>query len=581
MPQTKLRQEKHEALIDAIGIAIFAIIIELIGRSIFSVYDTNNQVYGARFWAETGMPWMHVWMGLDLIVGSVTKALGDPLLAITVLGCAVNAIASVSIYVINNQLGIHRFGACVIALVTALWFLPHLGGWVGDNLSFLIGITPALIYAASRQQWTNALSIGLGITIAIGATLKLNAFVPAFAVSILWLTISSIDNYPSPLNESWQKISSNLIRRGITICAVALASGIALNWLITTETGLYTTVVETYMRVSQSVASSQVSSSRLLQIPLGVDLIDAFNKGQKGVLIFSPLVLGFWITIIFSGQQFLSAQKSSQQRHLHSFALFLVIASALTCVGLGRGLTHRMLLLPTGVLISFSAFPLSKKQLQFWLTAICAASFASWITFSWIQHTTDISSIYDTRKLAASSQEKMFCLVKNHTDNELGKASKNVSSISATVVDQAMQIQGDRQCWTAQEFQRDFAGLPYTQPIANGMGVIYLNERPGQTVFYEKWDRAEATQKGMKDWVEQEVKTINSLKMPYFIERLELNDAELEAPSYLDWEKLRQDRLQLLSSKLKAVKIASIGKIGIWKTKWAEKADRDSASSNY
>ena len=175
----------------------------------------------------------------------------------------------------------------------------------------------------------------------------------------------------------------------------------------------------------------------------------------------------------------------------------------------------------------------------------------------------------------------MFCLVKNHTDNELGKASKNVSSISATVVDQAMQIQGDRQCWTAQEFQRDFAGLPYTQPIANGMGVIYLNERPGQTVFYEKWDRTEATQKGMKDWVEQEVKTINSLKMPYFIERLELNDAELEAPSYLDWEKLRQDRLQLLSSKLKAVKIASIGKIGIWKTKWAEKADRDNASSNY
>ena len=84
MPQIKLRQRKHEALIDAIGIATFAIAIELIGRSIFSVYDTNNQVYGARFWAETGMPWMHVWMGLDLIVGVFTKALGDPLHAITV-----------------------------------------------------------------------------------------------------------------------------------------------------------------------------------------------------------------------------------------------------------------------------------------------------------------------------------------------------------------------------------------------------------------------------------------------------------------------------------------------------------------
>ena len=570
MPQTQLLQKNYKAVNDAIGIAIFAITIELIGRSIFSVYDTNNQVYGARFWAETGMPWMHVWMGLDLIVGGVTKALGDPLLAITVLGCAINAIASVSIYVINKQLGIHRFSACVIALITALWFLPHLGGWIGDNISFLIGITPGLIYAASKQRWTNAISIGLGITIALGSTLKLNAFVPAFAVSSLWLTISSIDNYSRPLKESWQKISWNLIRRGVIICAVAFAGGIALNWLITTETGLYTTVIETYVRVSQSVASSQVSSSRLLQIPLGVDLLDAFNKGQKGVLIFSPLVLGFWITIIYSAQQLLSAQKSSQQRHLHSFALFLVIASALTCVGLGRGLTHRMLLLPTGVMISFSAFPLSKKHLKFWLTAICAASFASWITFGWMQRATDISSIYDTRKLASLSQEKMFCLVGNQANNESSKVSNNVGSISATLVDQTRQIQADQQCWSSQEFQRDFAGLPYTQQIANGMGVIYLNERSGQTVFYEKWDRAEATQKGMKDWVEREAEAINSLQMPYFLERLELNDAELEAPGYLSWQKLRQDRLQLLSSKLNAVKIGSIGDIGVWKTKWAQ-----------
>ena len=144
-----------------------------------------------------------------------------------------------------------------------------------------------------------------------------------------------------------------------------------------------------------------------------------------------------------------------------------------------------------------------------------------------------------------------------------------------------MQIQGDRQCWTAQEFQSDFAGLPYTQHIANGMGVIYLNERPGQTVFYEKWDRAEATQKGMKDWVVQEAQAINSLQMPYFLERLELNDAELEAPGHRSWQKLRQDRLRLLSKKLNAVKIGSIGNIGVWKTKWAQKTDRDGVNSNY
>ena len=144
-----------------------------------------------------------------------------------------------------------------------------------------------------------------------------------------------------------------------------------------------------------------------------------------------------------------------------------------------------------------------------------------------------------------------------------------------------MQIQGDRQCWTAQEFQSDFAGLPYTQHIANGMGVIYLNERPGQTVFYEKWDRAETTQQGMKDWVDQEVKSINLLEMAYFLERLELNNAELKAPGHLSWQKLRQDRLRLLSKKLNAVKIGNIGNIRVWKTKWAGKTDRDRVGSNY
>ena len=126
-----------------------------------------------------------------------------------------------------------------------------------------------------------------------------------------------------------------------------------------------------------------------------------------------------------------------------------------------------------------------------------------------------------------------------------------------------MQIKDGQECWAAHEFQRDFAGLPYTQQIANGMGVIYLNERPGETVFYEKWDRAEATQKGIKDWVEREAEAINSLQMPYFLERLELNDAELEAPGYLRWQRLRQDRLRLLSKKLNAVKKTSARFSGI------------------
>ena len=175
MLATKTLGKKPDALVDALGIAAFAILIELIGRSIFSVYDTNNQVYGARYWAETGMPWMHVWMGLDFIVGSVTRAVGDPLLAITILGCLLNGGTALLIYAISKKIGVNRFNALAIAAVTALWFLPQLGGWIGDNLSFLVGISTVLVYVLSNQRWTHLTSVCQGLTIALGTTLKLKS----------------------------------------------------------------------------------------------------------------------------------------------------------------------------------------------------------------------------------------------------------------------------------------------------------------------------------------------------------------------------------------------------------------------
>ena len=567
MPPTKTLGKKRDALIDALGIAAFAIIIELIGRSIFSVYDTNNQVYGAKYWAETGMPWMHVWMGLDLMIGIVTKSLGDTLLAITIWGCIINAGTAVAIYVISKQLGINRFNSCAIAMVTGLWFLPHLGGWIGDNLSFLIGVSPALLYAATRQRWTQLTSIGLGLGISVGATVKLNAFLPAFAISCLWLAISLISKHSEAIKKNKQEISHQLIKHGITVAAVSLTSAAILNWLIATEAGLYQTVVETYTLASQSVASSQLSTTRLLSIPLGVNLIEAFSQNQKGVLIFSPLVLGFWVAITFSTKQLLTNKTTLQEKQLHSFALLLMLASAVACVGLGRGLTHRMLLLPAGVLISFSAFPLRKKHIQFWIIAISTASLISWSMFAWLQRTTDISSTFDSRELSLKARERVFC-IGSSSDTE-PKSSSRV--VNAQLVNSDEPAEPTKKCWTSTEFQQSFAGLPYTQQIANGMGVVFLNERPGKTIFYEKWDKNQATQKGIEEWVNEEVRSINALQIPYFLERLELNENELAAPGYSEWQQLRHDRLSMLSKALNAHKIGNIGDVGVWETKWAQK----------
>jgi len=566
MPLSKTSGEKAGVLIDSIGIATFSVIIELIGRSIFSVYDTNNQLYGAKYWAETGMPWMHVWMGLDLIVGSISKAIGDPLAAITVLGCIINAGTAVAIYVISKQLGVSRFNACAIAMVTALWFLPHLGGWIGDNLSFLIGIGPALLYTATKQRWKLLTSIGLGLSISVGATVKLNAFLPAFAIGCLWIAISLIRKYSESVKKNKQEIRQQLIKHGISVLAIALTTAVVLNWLIATETGLYQTVIETYTQVSRSVASSQLSNTRLMSIPLGINLIEAVSKNQKGVLIFSPLILGFWFTMIYSTKKLLTNTTTIQEKQLHSFALLLVLASAFTCVGLGRGLTHRMLLLPAGVLISFSAFTLRKKYIKFWTITISTASLISWMMFAWIQNDTDVSAIFDSRKLSLKGSEKIFCI---NSPNSI--QVKNISGVINTrLIGSNHPTELVQKCWTSAEFQENFAGLPYTQQIANGMGVVFLNERPGKTIFYEKWDKDQATTEGIEEWVHGEAKAINSLQMPYFLERLELNDGELSAPGYSEWVQLRRDRLSMLSEALDARKVGTVGDVGVWQTKWAK-----------
>ena len=552
-----------------VGLIAAAVIWEIAGRSVFAVWDINNQAYGARYWAETGSPWMTVWMGLDLIIGLTNRVTEDTELAITILGCVFNGIATAAVYVVGRQTGISRFISAIIGLITAIWFLPHLGGWIGDNISFLIGLSPALSYIVTSKKWSGFNSLLLGITLALGITLKLNAFAPAFAISMAWLITQWVRYLISEksrdrclrLQRSGSQLGIGLIGLAITV--------VLIEKLINIEGGVYPTVIETYQRVRESLANNQVSGSRLVLIPLGVDFQEAWTLKQMGVLIFSPLAIGFWAAMAWSIKQIISS-KDELTRTRHEITLVIMLASAVTCVGLGRGLSHRMLLLPAGVLISLADAPLQTRYMKIAYTTALGAALASWLLFGWIQKDIDISSVYDPRQLANSSQERIFCIGNSDPLQSHDVAAHIIRARPIIDSGEVVSRQTTNKCWTSAEWRNDFAGLADVQEIANGMGSTYRNETPGKAIFREKWDSSQAKAEGRDEWLSREVETINRLQMPFLIERLTLSKAELETPGYDQWEGGRQLLRQELVKRLNAREVARIGSATIWQTKWGE-----------
>ena len=550
-----------------VGLITAALIWEIAGRSVFAVWDINNQAYGARYWAETGSPWMTVWMGLDLIIGLTNRVTQDTELAITILGCVFNAIATAAMYAVSRRTGINRFLSGIIGLITAIWFLPHLGGWIGDNISFFVGLSPALIYIISSKKWSGINSFLLGITLALGITLKLNAFAPAFAISMVWLITRWAQTLISKNNiTSSRQLQQTGLQIGIGLIGFAVTAAL-IEHFIEIEGGVYSTVIETYQRVRESLANNQISGSRLVLIPLGVNFQEAWTLKQMGVLIFSPLAIGFWAAMAWSIKQLVTAEDEITHSR-HEITIVIMLASAITCVGLGRGLTHRMLLLPAGVLISLADLPLQTRYLKIAYTTALGAAMTSWLLFGWIQKDTDISSIYDSRQLANSSQEAIFCIGNSNPLQSHGSAAHIIRARPITDSEQVTNRGRNSQCWMSAEWRNDFAGLADVQEIANGMGSTYRNETPGKAIFREKWDSNQAKAEGREKWLNREVETINRLQMPFLIERLTLSKSELQTPGYNEWEEGRQLLRQELVTQLDAHEIAKIGEISIWETKW-------------
>ena len=88
----------------------WAVVCELAGRLMFPNWDVSYALYGARFWMERGGPWMNVWPGLDLLLGSLARIVGQPEAAITLVGITLNGVVTLLVWGLGRRLGLDRLG---------------------------------------------------------------------------------------------------------------------------------------------------------------------------------------------------------------------------------------------------------------------------------------------------------------------------------------------------------------------------------------------------------------------------------------------------------------------------------------
>ena len=555
------RAARFTDLITPSLLAIWAVITELCGRQFFPNWDVSYALYGARFYMDRGSPWMNVWPGMDILLGNLSAVLRQPEAAITLVGALLNVIATLVVWEIFKRQGVNATISLLAALVTALWFKPPLGGWVGDHLSYMVAVSPALGFALARGRWTRWLDVLTGSAIALTATLKLNSGIPGLVFSGIWIMTASAlirtkdpDKQKAP-RKLLKKIGQHLALAGLAAAVAAIAIQVASGL----SEGLYNTVFKTYSVVLQSQASNQTAFSKLLLLPLQIDPIEAIAQRQTGVLLFLPIVAAFWACVGCSAWKI---HASGTSRLRHATALFLLLSSALVAFSLGRGLTHRLFFLPAGLLLSASDLPISsqnRKQLACLLTAwLCA----TWLSFAWVQRSFEFGRLYNSRQLIENQEPRLLCI---------GSEPKNSDQ---SLVIHARPLSGarmvDKRCWNPIELRQQMAGVVDVQELANTLGFTFKNQQEGKGDFREKWDWRQATPTGRKQWVREQAGIINQLQMPYLVERISLTEEERGVPGYDAWREPRQQQQLDLAKATGSTAIARIGALTIWRTKWAK-----------
>jgi len=246
----------------------------------------------------------------------------------------------------------------------------------------------------------------------------------------------------------------------------------------------------------------------------------------------------------------------------HATAILFLISTSIVGLSLGRGLTHRMFILPAGIIISLSDIPLALRKQKIIAIGLLGYLIANWLSFAYVQRNLEKHPGYNSRLLTQQQPLPKLCLISNNKTSESKLLFTN-GNMTASEQDGTLE-----NCWNSEEVKRDFAGLVDVQIIANTMGISFRNQEIGKGDFREKWDWRQATPKGRNEWLKRQLDLINKLKLPYLLERLPLTQAELEIPGYAAWKAPRLKQRQELINALGAEEIGKFEDITLWRTHW-------------
>jgi hypothetical protein len=564
---------------DLLLVSAVAIAIESISRSYFLEFDTNMAIYAARSWGENQGPWTAVMMGWDLAIGNLTNWLGEPELAIWAMGSLLNMLAAIAVYLCGCENNINRQVCLISGLITAFWFLPPVGGWAGDNFSFLIGIGPALLFVVAGYKWHHWLSCAVGISFAYGLTLKLNSFLPAAGTSTgMIATYLILTNWQ---RFNWNRLSKSLM---IVIGSTAL-SFLALDLLIPTGEGLYPTIYNFYSTFnSSSISEDRLSITRLLLIPLNQDFLQALLLGQKGVIAFSPIAIGFWASITICGAKLiktathkLTIESNTKVFKITGLILLLLIGSSLSCLTLGRGLSHRLFLMPGGIIYAIWLVSDNRKIMPYVYALIASYSATIWFGLAWEQgrigrQYLQSDATYDVGQLQRQKKSPKLCIDPKRPEKKSIDIEDSV--LYATPTSNYVEKYGEfSTCWTSSEYRQNFAGLGLVYDLSNFMNASYKNHLPskgGDAYLVEGWDKSLNTEEGRKAWVDRQASIIQKLKLPYLSEGITQTIVNEYFPK--EWQDARSKQIKQLADQIGGRRIAKIGDRSIWETKWAEKS---------
>ena len=555
---------KHR--VDFLLVCGLGVIAEALGRKFFSNYDINYLVYGARLFMEQSAPWMNVWPALDVVHGSLGRLLGTPESAILVVGLAINVGACLMVNEIFRNLQAPRQYKYAAVITTALFFKSTLGGWTADHFSFLVGISSGILFIIDGFRISRRVCFCLGASLGLGLLLKLNSFTTSFGLTIFWILFSSLLLKKS-YGYSLKKSSPRLVAS--TVAGLA-STALLIHSLLLFKIELYLPTLKTYLIASQSTASGQFGIERLAMIPLQVNIIEALVSGQLGVLSFAPLVVLFWVCLCRS-TWIVFFSHDSRQRERHSAAILLLLASSFAALSLGRGLTHRLFLLPSGCILSAS----DVLRIRYW-NDFFPAVFSIYMSFVWglfafVQRDFERDRYYSLRDLLSDrSIGSRICLSGNTKENA-SDVSTNGSARSNTLLFKRVgKPRGiSLQCWSREYIKQQFAGFMHTEELANSIGITFQNHNALDGDYFEKWDWRKTLPEVREKWVNDNASYVNSRRIGYFIERINIIPEEYGAPGYAKNIIPRKRQLRLLTEKTGAELVGKLGRFSLWKTRWA------------